>query len=292
MLSVFSYRFVAQDEFARTLSDLGYVEGRDFVIEPRYLRSQYEQLPAVVAELVRGKVDVIVTLGTAAAKAAKEATSSIPIVVMVGGDPVSAGLAASLARPGGNLTGVSLMSTEMATKRLELLKEIAPRAMRVGVLFSPDVWPLRESVLRSLNAAAARLRVEVHPTDVRAADQLPPTFAHLGAVRADAIYVYGGLFLEHKERVLGLARKYRLPAIFFISDFVDAGGLMSFGANFGDAGRRAAYYVDKILKGARPDDLPIEQAVRFELVINLRTAKALGLTVPQALLLRADRVIE
>jgi putative ABC transport system substrate-binding protein len=261
-------------------------------MEPRYLRNPYAQLPADAADLVRRQVDVIVAIGTAAAKAAKEATSSIPVVLMVAGDPVSAGLATSLARPGGNLTGVSMMASEMATKRLELLKEVAPRARRVGVLFSPDIRPLREAVLGSLTTTAAALGVELRPIDVLVADELPRTFARLAADRADAIFVYGAMFLDEKERALELARKHRLPAIFYVSDFVDAGGLMSFGANFADAGGRAAYYVDKILKGARPGDLPIEQAVRFELVINLRTAKVLGLTVPQALLLRADRVIE
>ncbi len=292
LLSIFGGPLAAQGEFARALGDLGYVEGRDFVIEPRYLRNPYDQLPAVAAELVRHKVDVIVTLGTAAAQAARRATSTIPIVMMIGGDPVGAGLATSLARPGGNVTGVSLMAPELAAKRLELLKEIAPRTTRVGVLLGSEIQPLREPVLGSLNAAAAALGVELHPIDVRVADELPQTFARLGAARADAIFVFGALFLEHKERLVELAHKRRLPAVFFVSDFVDAGGLMSFGASYADAIRRAAIYVGKILKGARPGDLPIEQAVRFELVLNLGTAKSLGLTVPQALLLRADRVIE
>ncbi len=293
VLSAFSGPLSAQPEFGRALGELGYVEGKNLAIEHRYANGQYDRLSDQAAELARLNVEVIVTVGTIAAKAATKATTTIPIVVMVGGDPVGTGLAGGLARPGGNVTGLSLMSTELSAKRLELLKQVAPAASRVVVVWSTDVQPLYDAALKIMRAVAPSLRLQLESVEVRSPSDLPRIFASLTPARADAIYLLSSpLFMDHRAQVTQLIAASRLPAVYGGGDFAEAGGLMSYSASFSDAFRRAALYVVKILKGAKPGDLPIEQPTRFELVINLKTAKALGLTIPQSILIRADRVLQ
>jgi putative ABC transport system substrate-binding protein len=292
ILSAFSGPLSAQPEFGRALGELGYVEGKNLVIEHRYANGQYDRLSDQAAELARLNVEVIVTVGTIAAKAAKKATTTIPIIIMVGGDPVGTGLAGGLARPGGNVTGLSLMTTELSAKRLELLKQAVPRTSRVVILWSPDVQPLYEGALKAMRAVAPSLRLELQTVHVASAADLRRAFAQATAAHADALYVMSSpLFIDNRSLVIQLVASSRLPAVYGGGDFAEAGGLMSYGASFSDAFHRAALYVDKILKGAKPGDLPIEQPTRFELVINLKTAKALGLTIPDFLLVRADKVI-
>jgi putative ABC transport system substrate-binding protein len=292
ILSGFSGPLSSEAEFGRALGELGYVEGRHFTIDRRYANGGSDQLPDLAAELVRLKVDVIVTLGTIAAQAAKKATATIPIVIVVGGDPVGTGLAGGLARPGGNVTGLSLMSTELSAKRLELLKQVAPDASRVALVWGSDLRPFADVALKTMQAVAPSLRLRLESVEVRNAADLPHAFASVAAARADAMYVLGGpLLTDHRAKVIELVAASRLPTIFGGGGFVEAGGLMSYGPSFSEVFRRAARYVHKILQGAKPGDLPIEQPTKFDLVINLKTAKAMGLTIPQSLLLRADEVI-
>ena len=279
------------EAFRQGLRDLGYVEGQNIVIEYRQADNQLDRLPALAAELVRLPVDVLVTAGENAARAAQHATRTIPIVLAAGSDPVGLGLVASLAHPGGNLTGLSLMSVELEGKRLELLKEAVPTASRVGVLFNPastnavHLW-------RETERAARSLGVQLHALEVRQADELEPAFATATSVGVGALIVWRNFLNEtHRSRILQLAAQRRLPVMSDGREFVDDGGLMSYGPSVSDSFRRAATYVDKLLKGAQPADVPIEQPTKFELVINLKTAKALGLTLPPTLLFQAAAVI-
>ncbi len=280
------------EAFRRGLRELGYVEGQNIAIEHRSAEGKWERLPDLAAELVRLKVDVIVTAGTPTALAAKQATRMIPIVMAFTADPIESGLVASLARPGGNVTGLSGMDTELGGKRLQLLKQVVPGASRVAVLSNPTN-PYIGLVLRGTEAAARVLGVQLQPLEIRAPEDIERAFE--AAIKGDAnalTVVEDVLIFTHRARIAALAAKSRLPAIYSFRESVEAGGLMSYAANLADSYRRAAIYVDKILKGAKPADLPVEQPTRFELVINLKTAKALGLTIPQSVLIRADQVIE
>jgi putative ABC transport system substrate-binding protein len=280
-------------EFRQGLKDLGWVEGQNIVIEWRFAGGRAERLPDLAAELVRLRVDLIVAPSTPTILAAKNATTTIPIVTVAGGDPVELGLVASLARPGGNITGLtSMVSQEIAGKQLELLKETVPKVSGMAVLWNPTTRG-NALALREAEIAARALRVELQVLEARSLNDFESAFAAMSAKRAGALLVLGDtMFTTHRRRLADLAAKSRLPAMYGTRQFVDDGGLVSYGANALDNFRRAAVYVDKILKGAKPGDLPIERSTKFELVINLKTAKALGLTIPQSLLLRADQVID
>lgn len=278
--------------FLEGLRELGYVEGKSIAIEYRSAGWNAELLPDLAEELVRLKVDVIVTGGgEGAPAAAREATKSIPIVVAASADPVASGLAASLARPGGNITGTSLMAPELGSKRLELLKETVPRISRVAVLWNPvGVGKLE---WQETQAAARRLGVTVQSHEVRNGDDLAKALEAMSKRRPDAMTMFFDPRTSgYREILSDFALKNRLPTIFGAREFVAAGGLMSYGANVPELFRRAAVYVDKILKGARPQDLPIEQPTKFELIVNVKTAKALGITIPPSVLLRTDQVVE
>jgi putative ABC transport system substrate-binding protein len=277
--------------FRQGLRDAGYSEGRDVVIEWRYANGDYNQVPRLVADLVQTKVDVIVADSTPAAQAAKRATSTIPIVMGFVSDPIGSGLVASLGHPGGNVTGLTIMTTDLTAKRLQLLKEEIPRLTRVAVLWNPDT-PFHPKVIEELKAAASSLLIELNFVSVRTPEEFGPAFSAMSRARAQALYVIAdSLFFNHRTTLIKLASKGRLPAIYWQRNFPDESGLMSYGPNLGDQMRRSAGYVDKILKGAKPGDLPIEQPTQFELVVNLKTAKALGITIPESILLRADEVI-
>ncbi|MGH2360066.1 MAG: ABC transporter substrate-binding protein [bacterium] len=277
--------------FIQGLRELGYVEGQNITIERRAAEPKYEELAALAADLVRLKVDVIV-VAPSPSLAAKQATRTIPIVMTGHPDPVGQGLVASLARPGGNITGLSSLAPEIVGKQLEMLKEIAPRVSRVAVLSRPTS-PLAPLLLEEAKVAARSLRVQLQTLEARGPDDFERAFAAMTRERAGALLVLvDTMFYLHRTRIADLAAKSRLPAMSGFREFVAAGGLISYGASLPDLSRRAATYADKILKGAKPADLPIEQATKFELVINMRTAKALGLTIPQSLLGRADQLIE
>ena len=283
------------EAFRQGLRDLGYVEGRNLVIEYRYAEGKVEQLPALAAELVALKVDVIVASGTLAALAAKQATSTLPIVFSPAGDPVGSGLVTSLARPGGNVTGLSAFAPELVGKRLELLKQAVPGVSRVAVLWQPGAFGERAEMdtLKRAEVAARDLGVPLQFVEARGPADFDRAFSDMTRARAGALTVLASnMFNSEGRRLVGLAAKNRLPALYSARELVDAGGLMSYGANLADLNRRAATYVDKILKGTKPADLPVEQPTKFELVINLKTAKALGLTIPQSVLARADEVIQ
>jgi putative ABC transport system substrate-binding protein len=276
---------------AQELRELGYLEGRNVVFENRYANGKIAVLPGLAAELVRLKVDVIVAVGTSATRAAQNATGTVPIVFVRIADPVALGLVASLARPGGNLTGVSVMSPDLEAKRLEMLAEVIPGAKRVGVLWDPT-FPTAALELKAIERAARLLNVELQPFGVRAAEELEAVLAAVGQ-RVQALMVVPALlFTEQQRRIAALAVKNRLPTVLSRREQVRAGGLMSYGTNYSDTYRRAASYINKILKCAKPADLPVEQPTKFELVINLRTAKALGLTIPPSVLARADELIQ
>ena len=279
--------------FQQGLRDLGWVEGQNIVIEWRFAGGRAEQFPSLAAELVRLRVDLIVVPSTPPALAAKKATQTIPLVTVGGADPVELGLVASLARPGGNVTGLtSTVGPEIAGKQLELLKEMVPKVSRMAVLWNPTT-PGNAVALREAEIAARRLGVELQVLEARSHNDFDSAFAAMARKRAGALLVLGDvMFTTHRVRLADLAGKSRLPAIYVGRQFVDEGGLISYGANVLDNFRRAATYVDKILKGAKPGDLPIERPTKFELVINLKTAKALGVTIPPSLLARADEVIQ
>jgi putative ABC transport system substrate-binding protein len=275
--------------FRQGLHELGYVEGQNIAIEFRWAEGQYDRLPGLAAELVRLKVNVIVAAGAPAIQAAKQATETIPIILMNVGDPVASGIVASLARPGGNITGLSLMSPELVGKQLELLKEVVPKVSRVALLGNP-ANPMTALLVRHAQDAAMALGVRLQPLEARDPSEIDKAFAAITTERAGAVIVLADtVLLDHRARIADHAIRRRLPTV---SQFAEAGGLLTYGPNLSDQYRRAATYVDKILKGAKPGDLPVEQPTMFELVINLKTARALGLTIPQALLLRADRVIQ
>jgi putative ABC transport system substrate-binding protein len=274
------------------LRDLGYVEGKNLVLEFRWAEAKYERLPALAAELVQLKVDVIVAAGTPATKAAQRATTTIPIVMPLSADPVGAGFVASLTRPGGNITGLTDIAGDVSVKYLELLRVAVPNLSRVAVLVNPGN-PQHPDFLKNIQAATKTAGVNVSPLQAGTASQIEAALGAMTRERAGGLIVLpDGLFLLQARQIAELATKNRLPTMFGVPEFVEAGGLMSYGQNSIERFRRAATYVDKILKGVKPADLPVEQPTKLELVINLRTVKAIGLTIPQELLLRADRVIE
>jgi putative ABC transport system substrate-binding protein len=278
--------------FIEGLRELGYVEGQNLTIEQRSSEGRYERLPALARELVRLKVDVIVVPAGTNARAAQQVTRTIPIVAASLADPVGSGLVASFARPGGNVTGLSFAGPELAGKQIELLKDMLPGASLVVILANPTNL-FNSAWLREANAATRSLRLKVQSVEARTADELHSAFAALTSQHASALLVLpDSMFLLHRTRIAALAAKRRVPAMYGLKEHVDAGGLVFYGASLRDSFRRAATYVDKIIKGASPGDLPIEQPSKFELVINLKTAKALGLTIPPGLLARADQVIE
>ena len=285
--------FTRFDEaFRQGLRELGYVEGQNIVIEYRWAERRDERLPDLAAELVSLKVDVIVAGGTPAPLAAKHATRTIPIVMSTAGDPIGSGLVASLARPGGNVTGLSARSPELGGKRLQLLKEVVPGVSRVAVLWNA-ANPYAALVVRETEAAARTLGVQVQSLEVRGPDDFENALPAAIRGRAGALIVVGDpLLFSYRMRIADFAARNRLPAAYNLREFAEAGGLMAYGENLADLYRRAATYVDKILKGAKPADLPVEQPTKFELVINLKTAKALRLTIPQSVLIRADEVIQ
>ena len=274
------------------LRDLGYVEGKNLVIEFRWAEGKYDRLPELAAELVRLNVELIVTYATPGSRAAKQATTTIPIVMASVGDAVAAGLVTSLARPGGNITGSTVFSPELSAKRLELLKEVFPRAKRVAVLTNLDNDALNRQILQAMTATAKSLKVEFQQFEVRSPNEFEKTFATMSRQRVDAVAITEDtLFSSNAEAATSLAARHKIPSIGGV-ELAEAGSLLGYGVNFPAIFRRAAVFVDKILKGARPGDLPVERATTFELVINLKTAKALGVKVPQTLLQRADKVIE
>ncbi len=281
--------------FRQGLHDLGYDEGRNIVIEYRDAKGETDRLPALAAELAALKVDVIVAAGTQHVLAAKQATTTIPIVFADVADPVARGFVTSLARPGGNITGLSNLNTDLVGKRLELLKQAVPGVKRVAFLWQPGYLPERaeKDVLQRAEVAAQALGVRLQFFEARRQEDFDRAFAEMTRARVDAVIVWGGvLFIFERRRIAELAARNRLPASYPMSEFVDAGGLISYAPNVADNFRRAAGYVVKILKGAKPADLPVEQSSKLELVINLKTAKALGLTIPPSLLQRADRIVE
>ena len=278
--------------FRERLRELGYVEGQNAVFEHRWGDGQVGRLRPLAAELIDAKADILVTAGTEAALAAKQVTKSIPIVTATGGDPVELGLVTSLARPGGNVTGVISLIGELTGKRLELLKQLIPRASRVAFLRHPDNRSSAFS-LRDAESAAKSLGVAVQGVGVRGPKDFDAAFLAMKRARADAVILGENTrFIADRRRIADLAIMHRLPMMVAAKEYAEAGGLISYGTDYLDLFRRAAAYVDKILKGAKPGDLPVEQPTKFELVINLKTAKALGLTIPPSLLLRADQVIE
>ena len=279
--------------FLRTLRELGWIEGQNLIIEYRWAEGNVERLPALAAELVRYKVDVIVAPAGSAALAAKNATSSIPIVMIFASDPVEMGLVASLRRPGGNITGTTFTpGPEIFGKQLQILKEAVPHASRVAVLSNP-ADPSFALQVRQVEATARSLGIRLQHVEARGPEEFDSAFAAMARERADALLVTGtSTFLAHRTRLAELAVKGRLPTMHSFRESVEGGGLMAYAVNMADFVGRSAVYVDKILKGAKPADLPIEQPTKFELIINLKAAKALGITVPQALVLRADEVIQ
>jgi len=279
------------DAFRQGLRELGYVEGKNMVIEYRWAEGTIDRLPDLAAELVRLKVDVIVTGGPAVNPSAKNATSTIPIVMSFDNDPVGNGYAASLARPGGNITGLSTLAPEISGKQLELLKEIFPTLSRVAV-FGNSIQPGNPQALKETELAAKAFKVQLHYQDVRDPTNIETAFREASKGRAGAVLVLGNVVVtSHPKQFVELAAKSRLPAIYWSPEFVEAGGLMTYSVSITDLFRRAATYVDKILKGRTPADLPVEQPMKFEFIVNLKAAKQIGLTIPPNVLVRADKVI-
>ena len=285
---------VLLDAFKQEMSKLGWVEGKNITIEYRFGEQKPERLPELAAELVRLKVDLILVSGAPTALAAKGATRTIPIVTTNAADPVGLGLVASLARPAGNVTGLTGLSTELNTKRLEVLKDAVPKLVRVGLLLMPGARITSELQVKELRAAAQALTLKLEEIEAQADRKgLESAFQAAKQKQAGAIMTTSTRpFFAERKRIVELAAKYRFPAIYFQREFVDEGGLMSYGADFTDLYRRAAVYVDKILKGAKPADLPVQQATKFEFVINLNTARQIGLTIPPDVLARANKVIK
>jgi putative ABC transport system substrate-binding protein len=279
------------EAFRQGMRELGYVEGKNIFIEWRFAEGKLDRLPSLANELVNLKIDVIVSGGPAVTRAANEAISTIPLVMAFDDDPVGSGFVASLARPGGNIPGLSTHYPEISGKQLELLKEIVPKLSRVAVL-GASTQPGNPQALREVEVAARAFGAQVQYVDVLGPKEIETAFRATGKGRAEAVLVLDTpVFISQRTQLANLAVKSRLPAMYFRQEFVDGGGLMSYGTNFADLSRRAATYVDKILKGAKPADIPVEQPTKFELVINLKTAKQIGLTVPPNVLARADRVI-
>src|SRR6266567_1059060 len=274
------------------LSAQGYSDGKNIRIEKQFLVDRYDRLAASAESLVKAKVDIVVSYGTTAPLAASKATSTIPIVMVTGSDPVKVGIVASLSRPGGNVTGVTYLSAELHGKRLEILKEVVPRIRRVGIVFNPDSATEVKSFL-DWEAAARALNMEAQRVEIRLQSDIDPVIAELPRQRLDALAVAAStMFVANRKQIVAAIAKTRLPAIYASVEDAEAGGLVSYGPDIRDGFRRAAGYVAKILKGARPGDLPFEQAARFQLAVNLKTAKELGIVVPQSILLRADTRIE
>ena len=278
--------------FVEGLRDHGYVDGQNIAIEYRWAEGKLERLPGLVTDLIRVRVDVLVSSAAPAIRAAKERTSTMPIVMAGVTDPVGLGFVASLGRPGGNITGLAHLSQDLAGKKLELLKEVVPGLLRVAILWNPN-HPGQPRAFKDTQVAAQALQVKLVSVEARNREELEASLSALGKERPQALLeVTDPLTFANRALITEVAARHRLPAMYGFKEFIEAGGLMSYGANFADLFRRAATYVDKILKGAKPGDLPVEQPSKFELAINLKTAKALGLTIPPALLLRADQVIE
>jgi putative ABC transport system substrate-binding protein len=278
--------------FRQGLRDLGYQEGGNVQIEYRWADGNYQRFPKLIAELISSKVDVIVTAGTPASLAVKKATSSIPLVMIAVGEPVATGLVASLARPGGNITGVTSIAPEMEGKRLELLREVVPGISHIAVLWNA-ASPVQVIQERETRAAAQVLGVKMLSLGVRTREEIEDALAAIDKERPGALLVLADrLFLHHRTRIMDFATQRRLPGVHAYRELVEAGGLMSYGPSYADMHRRAAWYVDKILKGAKPADLPVERPTKFDLVVNVKAAKAIGVTIPASFLLRADQVIE
>ena len=278
------------DPFRQGLRDLGYVEGNNIAIEYRFAEGKPERLPDLATELIRLNVDVIFTINTPASQAVKNATKTIPIVFTWVADPIA--LVASLARPRGNITGLSSVSADLSGKRLELLKETLPRVSRVGILWH-SANPTATRIFKDMEDASPHVGIRVHPLEIRGSDDLQKAFVVAAKERLGALIVIEeAVMASYRTRILDLAAKHRLPTASFYKEFAEAGGLLTYGADFPDLFRRAATYVDKILKGAKPTDLPVEQPIKFEFIINLKAAKQIGLTIPPNVLARADKVIK
>ncbi len=284
---------LAVDAFRRALHELGYIEGRTVVFEYRDAEWKVERFPALAADLVLSKVDVIFTSwGTLAALAAKRATTTIPVVIGAAGDPVRTGIVASLAKPGGNVTGVSSLALELEAKRLELVKEVIPKVSRVGVFWNPES-AYSTLAFKEVEAAARALGVRLHAVRLTEPSDLDRAFATLKRDRVEALVLHAyNATLQNRRAIIEFAAANRLPTIYPLREYVEEGGLLSYGANVADISRRAAYYVDRILKGAKPADLPVEQATTVELVVNVKTARSLGITIAPSVLLRAEQVVE
>jgi ABC-type uncharacterized transport system substrate-binding protein len=278
--------------FRQGLRDLGYVEGQNIVIEYRWAEGKYERFPALLAELIASKVDVIVTAGTPATQAYQKAGTSIPLVMVAVGDPVGNGIIASLNRPGGNITGLTSISPELEGKRIELLREVIPKLTHIAVLWNPkNAFHAIEN--KEVEVVAAALRMKVLYVGVEVQEQIDSAFAQILKDRPGALLVLADRdFLHNRALIMDFAVKHHLPGVYAYIELVDAGGLMSYGPNYADMHRRAATYVDKILKGAKPADLPVERPMKFELVVSLKAAKRIGVTIPQSVLYRADKVIK
>ena len=282
---------VRDEALKQGLRDLGYIEGKNILIETRYAEGKPDRYPTLVAELVRLKIDVLVT-ASGPARAAKQVSNTLPIVVVGTTDPLATGLVESLARPGGNITGLTSLAPDLGGKRLELLKETVPKLSRVAFLYNP-ADPSNVVELEQLRGPAAALGVTVRVVEARGPDEIEQAFSVMSRERLEGLSTASGAVNNNNQRrIVVLAAKNRLPAIYHLSEFVDSGGLMSYGPNLGEMYRRAAYFVDRILKGAKPSDLPVEQPTKFELLINLKTAKALGLTIPPVVMMRAEKVIK
>jgi putative ABC transport system substrate-binding protein len=280
------------DAFREGLRELGYEEGRNIVIEYRWADGKYDHFPVLVAELIAAKVDAIVTAGTPAALAVKNATTIVPLVMVAVGDPISTGLVPSLARPGGNLTGLSSMAPDLEGKRLQLLRKVTPALSHVAV-FINSLNPFHVSSMRQANDAAQAMGIKLQLHDIRKSEDLDDAFAAIRKERPDALLILADrVFLHNRERIVDVANEQRLPNVNAYKELVEVGGLMSYGPSYEDMHKRAAIYVDKILKGAKPADLPIEQPSKFTFIVNLKAAKALGVTVPSQLLGLADQLIE
>ncbi|MBI2992094.1 MAG: ABC transporter substrate-binding protein [Deltaproteobacteria bacterium] len=278
--------------FREGLRDLGYTEGRNILIEYRWAEGKYDRFPALIAELIALKVEVIVTAGTPASLAVKKAASSIPLVMIAVGDPIGTGLIASLARPGGSITGLTSIAADLEGKRLELLREVVPALSHVAVFWNP-ASPFQVVAEKEVQAAAQLMRMKVLSLGVRAEEQFDNAFAAIRKERPGALLVLADrLFLHNRARIMDFATKHRLPGVHAYVELVEVGGLMSYGPSYAGMHKRAAYFVDRILKGAKPADLPVEQPTKFELIINLKAAKQIGLTIPQNVLYRADKVIK
>jgi len=278
--------------FREGLRDLGYVEGRNLLIEYRWAEGKYDRFPALIGELLALKVAVIVTAGTPATLAVKKATTSVPLVMSAVGDPVGTGIVPSLSHPGGNITGLTAISTEMDAKRLELLREVVPSVSHIALLWNA-ASPLQVLAEKQVQAAAHGLRMRVLSLGVTTEEEIKSALAMMARERPDALLVLADrLLLHHRTLIMGFATRHRLPGVHAYRELVEAGGLMSYGPSYADMHRRAAYFVDRILKGAKAGDLPVERPAKFDLVINMKAAKALGLTIPRLLLARADQVIE